>query len=108
MFQEGAELVELRIDYINGTPSVKALAGKRTGPVVITCRRERMAGGGAARRTNDWPPADGDCRGVEWVDLEEDVAGQVPRLGKTKRIVSYHNFHETPEDPRRSAIGWPA
>lgn len=99
LFQEGAELVELRIDYINGTPSVKALAGKRTGPVVITCRRERD--GGRWSGTEDQRLAllrTAIVEGVEWVDLEEDVAGQVPRLGKTKRIVSYHNFHETPED----------
>ena len=28
------------------------------------------------------------------------IAGSIPRFGKTKRIVSYHNFHETPKDIR--------
>jgi 3-dehydroquinate dehydratase/shikimate dehydrogenase len=36
--------------------------------------------------------------GVEYVDLEEDIAGSIPRFGNTKRIISYHNFRETPED----------
>src|SRR5437870_13517814 len=36
--------------------------------------------------------------GVEYVDLEEDIAASIPRFGKTKRIISYHNFQETPED----------
>ncbi|HEX6984201.1 MAG TPA: shikimate dehydrogenase, partial [Planctomycetaceae bacterium] len=36
--------------------------------------------------------------GAEYVDLELDVAKSVPRYGKTKRIVSYHNFEETPRD----------
>ena len=97
--EEGVELVELRIDCINGTPSVKALAGKRTGPVVITCRRKQD--GGQWEGTEDQRLAllrTAIVEGVEYVDLEEDIAGQVPRFGKTKRIVSYHNFQETPED----------
>ena len=34
----------------------------------------------------------------EWVDLETDVADQVRRFGPVRRIVSYHNTHETPAD----------
>ena len=95
--EEGIDLVELRIDYINGTPSVKALTTKRTGPVVITCRRERD--GGRWSGTEDQRLAllrTAIVEGAEYVDLEEDIAKQVPRFGKTKRIVSYHNFRETP------------
>ena len=33
-----------------------------------------------------------------YVDLEHDIANAIPRYGKTKRIISYHNFQETPED----------
>ncbi len=36
--------------------------------------------------------------GADYVDLEPDIAGSVRRYGNTKRIVSYHNFEETPED----------
>jgi len=36
--------------------------------------------------------------GADYVDLEEDIAGKVPRYGKTKRIVSHHNFRNTPDD----------
>ena len=99
LVDEGVDLVELRIDYINGTPSVKALAGKRTGPIVITCRREQDGGqwsGTEEQRLALLRAAI--AEGVEYVDLEEDIAKQVPRFGKTKRIVSYHNFHETPDD----------
>ena len=38
------------------------------------------------------------AEGVDYVDLEDDIAGTIPRFGKTKRIVSYHNFRETPGD----------
>lgn len=34
--------------------------------------------------------------GAEYVDIEVDIAQSIPRYGKTKRIVSYHNFDETP------------
>ena len=40
------------------------------------------------------------ANGVEYVDLEEDIAGQIPRFGKTKRIISYHNFRKTPDNLR--------
>ena len=36
--------------------------------------------------------------GVEYVDLVSDIADKIPRYGKTKRIVSLHNFDETPEN----------
>ncbi len=38
------------------------------------------------------------AEGVEYVDLEEEIAGGIPRYGKTKRIISMHNFRETPEN----------
>ncbi|MEE8452973.1 MAG: shikimate dehydrogenase, partial [Thermoguttaceae bacterium] len=31
-------------------------------------------------------------------DLEEDIAGMVPRFGSTKRIISLHDFRKTPDD----------
>src|SRR5204863_594591 len=34
----------------------------------------------------------------DWVDLETDIADQVPRYGPTKRIISYHNLKELPKD----------
>ncbi len=36
--------------------------------------------------------------GFDWVDLETDVADEIPRFGKTRRVVSYHNMHEVPSD----------
>ena len=32
----------------------------------------------------------------EWVDLETDIASNIPRFGPVKRIISYHNTAETP------------
>ena len=41
-----------------------------------------------------------DSRGKKYVDLESDIAGEIPRFGPTKRIVSYHSFRNTPENLR--------
>ena len=36
--------------------------------------------------------------GVDYVDIEMDVARQIRKFGRTKRIISYHNLKKTPED----------
>lgn len=99
LVEKGAGLVELRLDYINGKPNVKRLIDNRPCPVVITCRRERDGGkwtGTEAERLMLLRAAI--AEGVEYVDLEEDIAGEIPRFGKTKRIISYHDFGAMPSD----------
>lgn len=99
LVSQGASLVELRLDYINGEVNLKRLLAERPCPVVITCRRERDGGkwsGTEEQRLMLLRSAI--AEGVEYVDLEEDIAGSIPRYGKTKRIVSMHDFRKTPED----------
>ena len=67
--------------------------------MVITCRRPDDGGkwsGSEEQRLLLLRTAI--AEGVEYVDLEEDIAGTVPRFGKTKRIVSLHDFRKTPDD----------
>lgn len=95
----GAQLVELRLDWLKRMPDLNRLMKERPTPVVVTCRRP--PDGGRWRGAEDQRMMllrQAIVAGVEYVDLEEDVAGQVPRFGKTKRIVSYHNFESTPDD----------
>lgn len=95
----GARLVELRLDYLHSTVNLKRLLTDRPSPVIVTCRRERDGGkftGSEDERVMVLRAAIAD--GVEYVDLEEDIAGSIPRFGKTKRIVSYHDFRKTPDD----------
>ena len=99
LVQQGAKLVELRLDYISGEVNLKRLIHERPCPVVITCRRPRDGGkwsGTEEQRLLLLRTAI--AEGVEYVDLEEDVASSVPRFGKTKRIVSFHDFRRTPDD----------
>lgn len=95
----GAKLVELRLDWINGEVNLKRLLADRPGPVIIACRREVDGGkwtGSEPERLMLLRTAI--AEGVEYIDLEGDVAGNIPRFGKTKRVVSYHNFRKTPDD----------
>lgn len=96
---KGARLVELRLDYLSKPPELQRLIEQRPTPVIITCRREsdrgKWRGDEEQRRTLLRSAI---VAGVEYVDLEEDAAKAIRRYGKTQRIVSYHNFDETPAD----------
>ena len=95
----GAELVELRIDWLNRVPELNRLLNDRPTPTIVTCRRKEDYGrwkGSEDERITLLRSAI--VAGVEFVDLEVDVAKKIPRYGKTRRIVSYHNFNETPDD----------
>lgn len=97
--EQGADLVEMRLDFIGRHIDLSRLLANRFCPVVITCRRREDGG--------RWEKTEAErlmilrsaiASGVDFVDLEEDIAGSIPRYGSTKRLVSLHNFDYTPED----------
>src|SRR6185295_1333288 len=91
--EHGAQLVELRLDYLMTPPNLKRLLAERPCPVVVTCRRQKDGG--------RWTKSEDDRQMLLRQAIasgEEYVASTIPRFGKTKRIVSYHNFQETPEN----------
>jgi len=97
--QDHVELTELRVDFLRREPQLSRLLAKRPTPIVLTARRQQD--GGLWRDSEDKRfriLREGILLGVDYVDLEEDIAKSVPRHGKTKRIISYHNIDETPED----------
>ncbi len=99
LVEQGATLVELRLDYIRGEVQLKRLLAGRPCPVVATCRRDSDGGkyhGPEESRQAILRMAI--AEGAEYIDLEEDIAADIPRFGATKRIVSLHNFNETPKD----------
>jgi 3-dehydroquinate dehydratase / shikimate dehydrogenase len=99
LVNQGAQLVELRLDCIVRKVELGRLIKNRPCPVVITIRRKQDGGlwkGTEQERILLLRQAI--AAGVEYVDLEDDIAMQIPRFGKTKRIISLHNFQETPED----------
>jgi 3-dehydroquinate dehydratase/shikimate dehydrogenase len=95
----GADLVEMRMDYIGRAIDLRRLLADRRAPILVTCRRREDGG--------RWDKTEQErlmilrsaiASGVDYVDLEEDIAASIPRYGKTKRIVSLHNFEETPDN----------
>ena len=99
--QDGIPLVELRLDYIQRAVSLKRLLENKPCPAIITCRRESDGG--------QWRHSEQEritllrtaiAEGVDYVDLEHDIADQIPRFGPTKRIISIHDFVRTPGKPR--------
>jgi 3-dehydroquinate dehydratase/shikimate dehydrogenase len=96
---QGVQLVELRLDYIRRPVNLSRLLENRACPVIATCRRPEDGG--------KWMRSERDRQmllrtaivdGADYVDIEMDVADKIPRYGDTQRIVSYHNFDETPDN----------
>jgi 3-dehydroquinate dehydratase / shikimate dehydrogenase len=95
----GAELVELRLDYLEEPVDLERLLADRPSPAIVTCRRP--ADGGR------WQADESQRRallsravelGADYVDLEADTASAIPRSGRTRRVISQHDFQQTPDD----------
>src|SRR6201991_971786 len=80
--EQGCKLVELRLDFLVTPPNLKTLLAERPCPVIFTFRREKDGG--------RWLKSEEErlmllrqaiVAGVEYVDLEEDIAAKVPRFG---------------------------
>lgn len=97
-----ADLVEVRLDYLDPLPDASALAElirNRPCPVIISNRPKAQGG---HRDTPD------EVRlralqaaielGADYVDVEIESAGLIRRGSRTKLIISYHNFVSTPLD----------
>ncbi|MFO0909773.1 MAG: shikimate dehydrogenase [Isosphaeraceae bacterium] len=95
--EAGVDMVELRVDCLRRDPDLKRILANRPTPLVFTLRRG--ADGGLWRGNEEKRQAllrEAIALGVDYVDLELDVAKSIRRYGKTKRIVSYHNLKGTP------------
>lgn len=98
--KQGAELIELRLDFLTRAVDLKRLLEVKPCPYVATIRRQQDGG----RWGRPEPERMMLLRQIiasgkfEWVDLESDIADKIPRFGATKRIVSYHNLKEMPKD----------
>ncbi|MGN1064830.1 MAG: type I 3-dehydroquinate dehydratase, partial [Thermoguttaceae bacterium] len=96
--EDNVKFVELRLDYLRKDPQLYRLLPNRPTAVLATVRRK--SDGGMWRGTEEERIKllrSLIAEGVEYVDLESDVAPNIKRFGKTKRVVSYHNLEETPE-----------
>jgi len=98
-----ADIVELRIDYIpelqNALPCIEKAIKNKTKPIIITNRPEREGGkfnGSEQDRLRLLQKAIE--LGADYVDVEYDSINQISRRNRSKIIISYHNFKETPHN----------
>lgn len=97
--EDGVRLVELRLDFLRRSPDLGRLLPNRPTAVIVTARRKEDGGlwnGSEESRLRLLRSAI--VEGANYVDLEIDTAKLIPRYGKTRRIISYHNFEETPNE----------
>lgn len=95
----GVKLVELRLDFIGRSVNLTRLLQNKPCKVIVTCRRKED--GGRWQKTEQerlMLLRSAIAAGVDFVDLEADIAGSIPRYGNTKRIVSHHDFIHTPQN----------
>lgn len=95
--KRGAQLIELRLDFLAKAPDFKRLLANKPCALVATVRRPQDGG--------RWPGSEEERRmllrqaivdGFDWVDVETDIAEQIRRFRNVKRIISYHNLREVP------------
>ncbi|MEM9351902.1 MAG: shikimate dehydrogenase [Planctomycetota bacterium] len=102
LVEQGAKMVELRLDYVAGKVNLRRLLAEEVSQpseVIITCRRKEDGGKwGGTEEARQLLLREAIAEGVDYVDLEDDIAASIPRFGRTKRIISYHNFRKTPDD----------
>jgi 3-dehydroquinate dehydratase/shikimate dehydrogenase len=97
--KRGARMIEVRLDFLAKAPDFKRLLASKPCPLVATVRRQEDGG--------RWNGTESQRRmllrqaivaGFDWVDLETDVADEIARFRKVKRIISYHNLEDVPSD----------
>jgi 3-dehydroquinate dehydratase/shikimate dehydrogenase len=97
--KQGAQFIELRLDVLAKAPDFQRLLFNKPCAMLATVRR--AVDGGRWKATEESRLTllrQAIVAGFDWVDLETDIADSVPRFGKVKRLISYHNTRETPAD----------
>lgn len=93
-----ADIVELRIDYIEN-PDLESLLKSKTGPIIVTNRPVNQGGmfkGSESDRIDLLKKAI--SLKADYVDIEHDCADKITETDDTQLIVSCHDFEGTPEN----------
>ena len=97
--KRGARMIELRLDFLAKAPDYKRLLENKPCPLIATFRRPQDGGRwGGTEEDRLMQLRQAIVAGFDWVDLETDVADKIRRFGAVKRIVSYHDMREVPDD----------
>jgi 3-dehydroquinate dehydratase/shikimate dehydrogenase len=97
--RRGARFIELRLDLLRHLPDFKRLLADKPCPFMAAIRRKEDGGlWGRPEEARRTLLRHAIAAGFDWVDLETDVIDAIPRFGSVRRVVSYHNFREVPDD----------
>jgi 3-dehydroquinate dehydratase/shikimate dehydrogenase len=93
------DLLEMRLDKFGKAPELGEIIAKKPKPIIMSCRR--VEDGGL------WDGSEQERLAIlrqcvvskaDYVELEMDVADEVRPYPGCKRVITYTNLHETPED----------
>src|SRR6266571_2631904 len=93
------DLIEIRLDRFAKAADVAELLAVRTKPVIMTCRRSQDGG--------HWEGTEEERLALlrhciiskaDYVEIELDVADQIRPFPGAKRVISYTNLRETPDN----------
>lgn len=96
-----ADFIELRIDYIK-KPNVKKLIERAKKKVIVTNRKESEGGNFKGSESSRLKLLGQAIRaGADYIDVEFSTPAKIrnsliKKRGRSKVILSYHNFEETP------------
>jgi 3-dehydroquinate dehydratase/shikimate dehydrogenase len=97
--KRGAGFLELRLDFLAKAPDFHRLLADKPCPMIATVRRPVVGGRwGGSEPARKMLLRQAIVAGFDWVDLETDIADEIPRFKDVKRIISYHNMREVPDD----------
>lgn len=97
--RRGVQLIEVRLDYLKGDPRLREILEHRPCPLIATIRRRQEGGMWAGDETKRLQLLRAAIvEGFDYVDLEMDIAKQIPRHGQTRRIISFHDMNGMPAD----------
>ena len=97
--EAGAQLVEIRLDYLAEPVDWTLLLRDKPTPVLVTVRRTIDGGRWSGREQERRSLIVEACRnGADWIDIEMDIAQELPRTGISRRVISFHDMLSTPAD----------
>ena len=101
--RKGADLIEIRLDFLTDAPDVKYIRGLTSLPLIATNRLKSEGGrfrDSEEKRVSSLFTAA--VEGFEYIDLElatptiEAIVAKFKKESKAKLIISHHNFQSTP------------
>jgi len=88
------DLIELCLDHFINEPDVGELIKMVDKPILVSCRREQDGGAWKGTETQRMSLLrEAIVAGPAYVELDLEMAQNIPRFGKTRRVIAYTNLN---------------